>query len=46
MSSRDIADLYNRVGHGADVFVIRKSIRSSATRSSQMASTNGRIPRS
>lgn len=45
MSSRDIADLYDRVGYGADVFVIRKSIRSSATRSSQMASTKGRIPR-
>jgi len=46
MSSHDIADLYNRVGYGADVFVIRKSIRSSATRSSQMASANGKIPRS
>ncbi|MES2996237.1 MAG: L,D-transpeptidase [Verrucomicrobiota bacterium] len=28
MSSRDVADLYNRVGHGADVFVIRGSIQS------------------
>jgi lipoprotein-anchoring transpeptidase ErfK/SrfK len=26
MSSRDIVDLYNRVGHGADVFIIRGSI--------------------
>lgn len=28
MSSRDVADLYRRVGHGADVFVIRGSIQS------------------
>lgn len=28
MSSRDVADLYKRVGHGADVFVIRGSIES------------------
>ncbi len=27
MGSRDVADLYNRVGHGADVFVIRGSIQ-------------------
>jgi lipoprotein-anchoring transpeptidase ErfK/SrfK len=27
MSSRDVADLYNRVGYGADVFVIRGSIQ-------------------
>jgi lipoprotein-anchoring transpeptidase ErfK/SrfK len=27
MSSRDVADLYKRVGHGADVFVIRESIQ-------------------
>lgn len=27
MSSRDVADLYKRVGHGADVFVIRGSIQ-------------------
>ena len=45
MSSNDVADLYNRVGYGADVFVIRKSIRSSSSRSSQMAGTSGRIPR-
>jgi len=45
MSSRDVADLYDRVGYGADVFVIRKSIRKSGTQSSQMASANGRIPR-
>lgn len=37
MSSRDVADLFDRVGHGADVFIIRKSIRSSASRSNQMA---------
>ncbi len=28
MSSRDVADLYKRVGYGADVFVIRGSIQS------------------
>lgn len=28
MGSRDVADLYNRIGHGADVFVIRGSIQS------------------
>jgi hypothetical protein len=27
MGSRDVAVLYNRVGHGADVFVIRESIQ-------------------
>ncbi len=27
MSSRDIVDLYNRVGYGADVFIIRDSIQ-------------------
>lgn len=27
MASRDVCDLYNRVGYGADVFVIRGSIR-------------------
>lgn len=26
MASRDVIDLYNRVGHGADVFVIRGSL--------------------
>lgn len=28
MGSRDVADLYNRIGYGADVFVIRGSIQS------------------
>jgi lipoprotein-anchoring transpeptidase ErfK/SrfK len=28
MSSRDVADLYKRVGYGADVFIIRGSIQS------------------
>jgi hypothetical protein len=28
MGSRDVADLYNRIGTGADVFVIRGSIQS------------------
>lgn len=38
MSSRDVADLYNRVGHGADVFVIRGSIQ--ASRSSNQGSAS------
>ncbi|MEN9535213.1 MAG: hypothetical protein RIR37_486 [Verrucomicrobiota bacterium] len=45
MSSRDVADLYDRVGYGADVFVIRKSIRSSPARTSQMAGMSSRYPR-
>ena len=45
MSSRDVADLYDRVGYGADVFVIRKSIRSSPARTSQMAGAGSRYPR-
>jgi lipoprotein-anchoring transpeptidase ErfK/SrfK len=32
MSSRDVADLYNRVGYSADVFVIRGSIQSKKTK--------------
>ncbi len=31
MGSRDVADLYERIGHGADVFVIRGSIQSKKT---------------
>lgn len=38
MSSRDIADLYNRIGYGADVFVIRGSIQSK--KSSQSSANN------
>lgn len=30
MSSRDVIDLYNRVGYGADVFIIRGSLRKSS----------------
>ncbi len=41
MSSRDVADLYNRVGYGADVFVIRGSIQSK--KSSQSSANNGKI---
>jgi hypothetical protein len=37
MASKDVADLYNRVGYGADVFVIRGSIQSK--RSSQNAAS-------
>jgi len=42
MSSRDVADLYNRIGHGADVFVIRGSIK--AQKSSQSSANTGKIP--
>ncbi len=44
MASKDVVDLYNRVGHGADVFVIRGSIQSKnsgqATASSGFAGGN------
>ncbi|MEX1048646.1 MAG: L,D-transpeptidase [Akkermansiaceae bacterium] len=40
MGSRDIADLYNRIGTGADVFVIRGSIQ--AERPSQVSAALGR----
>jgi hypothetical protein len=39
MASRDVADLYNRVGTGADVFVIRGSIQSKKANSSETADT-------
>ncbi len=38
MASKDVADLYDRVGHGADVFVIRSSIQS--RRSGQATASN------
>lgn len=41
MGSRDVADLYNRVGHGADVFVIRGSIQSK--KSAQVSASNIRL---
>lgn len=41
MSSRDVADLYNRIGYGADVFVIRGSIQ--AKKSSQSSANNGKF---
>lgn len=40
MSSRDVADLYNRIGYGADVFVIRGSIQ--GKKSSQSSANNGK----
>lgn len=44
MASRDVCDLYNRVGHGADVFVIRGSIRQKGSNqaSASTASASGR----
>jgi lipoprotein-anchoring transpeptidase ErfK/SrfK len=39
MASKDVADLYDRIGHGADVFVIRGSIQSN--RSNQASATAG-----
>ncbi len=38
MGSRDVADLYNRIGAGADVFVIRGSIQSNNSSSESSAS--------
>ncbi len=40
MGSKDVADLYNRIGTGADVFVIRGSIQSNKT--SQATAANGK----
>ncbi len=45
MSSRDVADLYNRVGYGADVFVIRGSIQTSRGSSQGTASLGKNIGR-
>jgi len=44
MGSRDVADLYDRIGHGADVFVIRGSIQSKKTNqaSASLGMTTGR----
>lgn len=39
MGSKDVADLYDRIGHGADVFVIRGSIQSN--KSNQSSATAG-----
>jgi lipoprotein-anchoring transpeptidase ErfK/SrfK len=41
MGSRDVADLYDRIGHGADVFVIRGSIQSKKT--SQSSASLGKV---
>ena len=38
MGSRDVADLYNRIGAGADVFVIRGSIQSNRSSADSSAS--------
>ena len=47
MGSRDVADLYNRVGHGADVFVIRGSIQSKKSNPTAPAlANNGSQPHS
>lgn len=40
MSSRDVADLYNRVGYGADVFIIRGSIQNGHRNGNAVASSN------
>ncbi len=40
MSSRDVADLYNRVGYGADVFIIRGSIQNGRRNGQAVASSN------
>ena len=38
MGSKDVADLYNRIGTGADVFIIRGSIQSNKTHDEESAS--------
>jgi lipoprotein-anchoring transpeptidase ErfK/SrfK len=43
MSSRDVVDLYDRVGYGADVFVIRGSIQSSRSSNQGTASLGKNI---
>lgn len=45
MASKDVADLYNRVGHGADVFVIRGSIgtKKSNQASAYVGKSGGRL---
>jgi hypothetical protein len=40
MSSRDVADLYDRVGHGADVFIISGSIQNGRRNGQATASYN------
>lgn len=42
MASRDVIDLYNRIGYGADVFVIRGSIQNGrSSQPSAIANRNG-----
>lgn len=41
MGSRDVADLYNRIGHGADVFVIRGSIQPNRSNQGSAFATAG-----
>lgn len=44
MGSKDVIDLYNRIGYGADVFVIRGSIQTKASNqaSASVTKTGGR----
>lgn len=42
MASKDVADLYQRVGNGADVFVIRNSIKTNASNRNASAWLTGR----
>lgn len=46
MSSRDVVDLYNRVGAGADLFVVRGPVRSLETRRTLAAAFGNGKPRS
>jgi lipoprotein-anchoring transpeptidase ErfK/SrfK len=43
MGSRDVADLYNRIGTGADVFVIRGSIQSNDSGEASAAVAKGYV---
>ena len=46
ISSRDVVDLYNRVGTGADLFVVRGPVRSIETRRTLAAAFGSGKPRS
>ena len=44
MGSRDVADLYNRVGAGADVYIIRGSIQANQSNQSSTANRPSQAP--
>jgi hypothetical protein len=44
MGSRDVADLYARVSKGADVFIIRDSIKTEKPSSDSASTTKSTFP--